>query len=162
MVKILKIILATMVIYAAGVLTGALIVRSNKVPSAHEEVPPWVFRGPDFVQQRFLERLKKEVNLTPEQAQRLGVIFRESRDRMNGWWEIIGPEMRAEVKEVKDKIRAQLNAEQWAQFEHLLKDYRRTQSPPGAEKRPRDRRPPGTPDGPPRNSEDRSNQPPSR
>ena len=142
-----KVILATLVIYCAGLITGALVIKTSRpVASREMSAPPaWVFQGPDFVQQRFLERMKKELSLTPEQDRRLEVVLRESRERIKNWWEIISPEMQAELREVREKIRAELDSAQREKFEQLLKDRRH----PAGEKHPRDRRPPGLRTNPP-------------
>jgi Spy/CpxP family protein refolding chaperone len=102
-----------------------------------------VFQGPEFVQQRFLERMKTELKLSPEQSQRMEALFRETRVKMKNWWDIVGPEMQTELREVKEKTRAILNSEQREKFEQLLKDRRRSPGGPGGEKRPHDRRQPG-------------------
>jgi Spy/CpxP family protein refolding chaperone len=137
-----KVILATIVIYCAGLVTGGLVVRSARTPKA-SEVSPAPFQGPEFVQQRFLERMKRELALAPDQAQRLEAIFRDSRERMRSWWEIIGPDMRAELKEVQEKIKAELTPAQREKFEQLLKDRRHSPGALQGDRRPRDRRPPG-------------------
>ncbi len=137
-----KVILATIVIYCAGLITGGLVVRSIQPPRAAEP-PPMPFQGPEFVQQRFLERMKKELDLAPAQAQRLETIFRESRERMRTWWEIIGPDMRAELKDVREKIQAELTPAQREKFEQLLKERRHAPGAPQGDRRLRDHRPSG-------------------
>ncbi len=138
-----KVILATIVIYCAGLVTGGLWVRSAKAPRGPEPSPA-PFQGPEFVQQRFLDRMKRELNLAPAQAQRLETIFRESRERMRSWWEIIGPDMRAELKDVQEKIQAELTPPQREKFEQLLKERRRLPGAMQGDRRGRDHRPPGT------------------
>ena len=137
-----KVILATLVIYCAGLVTGALIVRSSPGKTARETSPPgWVFQGPDFVQQRFLDRMEQELKLTTEQSKRLAAIFHDARERMKSWWEIVSPEMQTELREVREKIQKELNPEQREKFEKLLKERHR---PPGGpspgERRPREHR----------------------
>jgi hypothetical protein len=128
-----KVILATLVIYVAGIVTGALVMKSAPGAASRDlpPPPPWVFQGPDFVQQRFLDRMKRELDLTSEQVKRLEVILRESRERTRSWWEIVGPEFQAELKETRDKIRSELNPAQVEKFEKLLKERRRPQGGPG-------------------------------
>jgi hypothetical protein len=134
-----KAILATLVIYCAGILTGGLVMKS--IPGGNTREVPSPFQGPDFVQQRFLERMKKDLELTPDQTRRIENVLRESRERMKTWWEIIGPEMRTELKETQEKVRAELNPGQREKFEKLLKERRRPPGgPPGGERRPRDHR----------------------
>jgi Spy/CpxP family protein refolding chaperone len=152
-----KVILATLIIYSAGVLSGALALKalgSRRQPAAPPPAPE-VFQGPDFVQQRFLDRMKKELDLTTDQSNRLAVVFRDSRERMKVWWDIIGPEMRAEMKDVREKIQTELNPTQREKFEKLLKDRRHPPGQPPGDRHPRGPRPPGS-----RNQPRSSNEPP--
>ena len=141
-----KVILATLVIYCAGVFSGALLVKSTRpVASATPSPSPGpVFPGSDIFQQRFLDRLKKELDLTAKQNERLEIVFQDSRDRMRAWWDIVGPEMQAELQAVREKIRAELKPEQRDKFETLLKSRHH---PPGqgapGEAHGRDRHQPG-------------------
>jgi hypothetical protein len=116
-VKVWKVILATLVIFAAGMFAGGVVVKRSipKLAKPEAPVPPILF------QQRFKEKLKKELTLEAEQAQRIDRIFAESGERMKILWGLIGPEVEAEKREVRDKIRAELNAEQREKFEQLLK-----------------------------------------
>jgi hypothetical protein len=132
-----KVILATLVIYLAGIGTGALVVKSARraVGKDLQPPPPWLFQGPDFIQQRFLDRMKKELELSAAQAGRIEAILRDSRERMKSWWEIVGPEMKSELKETEDKIRAELQPRQREKFELLRKDRHRPQGGPGGGER---------------------------
>ena len=120
--KLWKVILASVVIFAAGAVTGALVIKSAqpvapvvKAPEPHVPMPP-------IVQDRFLQRMKKELSLTPEQAAHFDKIFSESRERLRLLWDLIGPEVKAEMREVQDKVRAELKPEQRQRFEELLKE----------------------------------------
>jgi Spy/CpxP family protein refolding chaperone len=119
-VKVWKVILATLVIFAAGVLTGGFVVKSTQ-PKAK----PQVIAIPDrLVHTRFLERMKGELNLTPEQRGRIEQIFDESHERMRILWDLIGPEVQGEVREVREKIRNELTPEQREKFEQLMKRHK--------------------------------------
>lgn len=122
--KVWKVILATFVIFATGVVTGALLTRSStptpppqplKQPAPPAPVPSWI------VQERFLQLLKRELALTPEQVSKLELVFADSRERMQILMDLINPELMAEKREVADRIRAELTPEQLARFEELLK-----------------------------------------
>ena len=115
--KIWKVILATIVIFAAGVLAGGLVVKSL-APKPPVPVPP----VPGILsQQRFQSRLKEKLQLTSEQTNRIDRIFAESNERVRILWGLIGPELQKELQEVRDSIRAELTPEQRGKFELLLK-----------------------------------------
>lgn len=139
-----KVILATLVIYGAGILTGALVFKSPSRPpvavSPTRALP--AFPGSDIFQERFFERMKKDLDLTPEQNKHLQGIFRESRERMKTLWDIVSPEMQAELQAVREKIQHELTVPQREKFETLLKERRRGPGPnqPG-ENRSREHRP---------------------
>lgn len=126
--KVWKVILATIVIFAAGAFAGGVLVKTFSAPT--RQVPP----VPDgLTQQRFQERLKRELQLTADQTNRIDKIFSESRERMKLLWGLIGPEVQKELQEVRNNIRAELTPEQREKFEQLLKHSHR----PGDGRRPR-------------------------
>lgn len=129
--KIWKVILATLVIFAAGAVTGALFIKKSTPPPVPQK-PAERVPSPIIVQQRFLERLDKELQLSPDQRSHLEKVFAESRERMKILWDLIGPEMDAELREVRDKIRSELRPEQRARFEELVKQ--RPHHNPGGER----------------------------
>jgi Spy/CpxP family protein refolding chaperone len=116
-VKIWKVILATIVIFVAGALVGGLLVKTLTPPAPLPKPPvPGILS-----QQRFQERLKKELDLTADQTNRIDRIFSESKARIEILWGLIGPEVQKERQEVHDNIRAILTPEQGEKFEQLLK-----------------------------------------
>ena len=140
--KAWRIILATLVIFAAGAMTGALFTRSAQRPqTAIPQRDPLLY--PHHVQEWFLGKMKKELDLTPEQQASVGKIFADSRGRIKVMFEIISPELKAELRVVHDKVSAELNPEQRAKFEEMLKqrprksgDRDRSSSGKDGEKRP--------------------------
>lgn len=143
MVNIWKIILATVVIFGAGVLTGGLVVQHTHrlsakqlralatAPQSGHWTPPLreLPRRPEnelqsnFEQRRmeFLLNATRELKLSPEQRQRIGRLVRESQERTRKLWEQVGPQMRKELAEVKEKIREELTPQQRKRFEELMK-----------------------------------------
>ncbi len=134
-----KVILATMVIFAAGVLTGSvvswrlqqanLIRRSIHRPAQPPSPSGWRFE--------FLRRAQRELDLSPEQRQQVDKILKESQERTRAIMEPISPQIRAEMQRAKDEFKALLTAEQQKRFDELLKkpahprDQRRPQNLPG-------------------------------
>lgn len=135
--KTWKLILATFLIFGTGLVTGALLMKASR-PRANRELPPppaWVFQGPDFIQQRFLERMKRDLDLTPQQTARIENLLRDSRERVKTWWELVGPEMQAELQEARNKISAELTADQKEKFERMLKERRYRPGPNSPDRR---------------------------
>ena len=137
-----KVILATMVIFGCGVLTGAFVTgqrpaETTAPPSlerpAQTQKPP---AGPTWQLQRveFLHRIEKNLELTAEQRARIEKIMRESQDRTKPLWDQIAPQMREELRRVREEIRAELTPEQQKKFESLLKkSSRKDENPPTGE-----------------------------
>ncbi len=133
-----KVILATLVIFTAGLVTG-MVTGNLLTKKAPQRLPP-PLQGPNYIQKWFLGRMTKELALTPQQVKNLDKIFAESRERIHILWDMLGPEMQAELTDVQDKIKAQLTPEQQTKFEELRKSRSgRAGGPPGAEHRPRGR-----------------------
>ncbi len=121
-----KVILATLVIFGCGVLTGALIVDGHHANSARAgeraangqktAVPAWQ-------RLEFLRKASKHLDLTPAQQERVEKILRDSQDRTKQIWDRIAPQMREELHKVRESIRAELTPEQEKKFELLIKGH---------------------------------------
>lgn len=140
--KIWKVILATLVIFVAGVLTGAVISRLSDRPrhalfpfhapgfnpsptvSSNREPrltmpfsrPPGRSLGKDF-----LARLERELKLDAGQRRRVEQILEESQKRNKVIWEQIAPELREEMKRSREQIREVLTPEQQKRMDELMK-----------------------------------------
>ena len=141
MVNTWKVVLATTVIFGAGVIVGGVLIsqpdrakeRHRRQPGAG--LPSWHPQRKDFVQSAvrelqpsldgrrmdFVLSVHRELKLTPEQHERVEKIVREGQEQTKALWEGIAPNLRKEIQDVKDKIRAELTPEQEARFEELLK-----------------------------------------
>lgn len=129
-----KVILAAVVIFLAGLVTGGVL-RHAIGDSAHkpaerrsEDHPmmPWQVR------EEYVGFLNKELNLSPEQNQRISHLIRDSQQRIKDLYEEINPRIRAELKGVRAAIDEVLDPNQRARFE----DLRRHRSKPRAEDAP--------------------------
>ena len=122
--RVWKVILATLVIFGAGVITGALVVNLRYPAEARlltarasATTPP-----PLQIQRReFLLRMKRELRLRAEQQQRIEQIIHESQQRTKPLWDQVAPQMQDELRGVKEKIRGELDPEQLTKFEELFK-----------------------------------------
>lgn len=140
--KIWKVILATLVIFAAGLMTGSVVSRLQKchwwspvlVQEARDEVTMvnGTNREPGqagglgripfrTVRKDFLQRLDRELKLDPEQRERIEKILEESQQHTREILKKVEPEMRAEKDKTHGLIRETLTPEQAALFETLLK-----------------------------------------
>lgn len=171
-----KIVCATLVIFLAGIITGATLVRvaqgrpgpwrnprpalNHPVPNpsnpAHE--PRTANPGPQgLLSQGFVQALERQLQLTPEQREQIGRIMAGGQERMRELRARIDPEMRKELLQTREQIRAVLTPEQREQFEQMMKrPPRRGERGELPERRIRDPRQPGQPppvEGEPHDSE---------
>jgi hypothetical protein len=138
-----KAILATLVIFGAGVLTGGLLVSysdraahnpstkpvgaetqrvlsgSTNASAARDGKMPAALPVP--LRKDFVERLDKELKLKPEQRERIEKIISTGQEQTKKIWQKIEPEMNGAMTETRDRIRCELSPEQQTQFEELLK-----------------------------------------
>jgi len=123
-----KVILATMVIFAAGVLTGGILTRS--VDRAMLLRRPHLVRptqpSPGGLRLDFLRRVQRELDLDSDQREKIDRVLKESQERSRKIMEPISPQLRQEFQRAKDEFRAVLTAEQQTKFEDLLKKQSRS------------------------------------
>jgi Spy/CpxP family protein refolding chaperone len=119
-----KVILATLVIFCSGLVVGALMVKKTLVavrathPHVATNAPPSLWHQ----QQRdFLRRIGTELSLTPKQREDIEKILKQSQERTKIIKEKIAPEMGAELKKVREQIRAELTPAQQQKFEEAMK-----------------------------------------
>jgi len=123
-----KVILATMVIFGAGVVTGGLLVKHTSSPShpprqaTSRPMPPM---SPSGLKMEVLRRVERELDLTPEQRAQVDRVISASQERTKKLMEPIAPQIRAELQETKEAVRAVLTPEQRIRFDELLKQQQR-------------------------------------
>jgi Spy/CpxP family protein refolding chaperone len=139
-----KVILATVVIFGAGVLTGGLLV--NYVDNQHRDHARSLFergnphpqmegkgqphpgdlsrpRSPEMWRKDFLGHLDEALKLTPEQRAAISKIIAEGQERNREIWTNVVPKMRQEMEQVHQRIRAELTPEQQKEFEALVRQF---------------------------------------
>jgi hypothetical protein len=119
MVKPWKVILAALVIFAAGVVTGGLTVHL-KVPETQSPVAP-LGLGPLRQRGDLLDRMQRQLYLTSVQREHIEKILRENHERMKQLWDTIAPQAQEEHRRVHDLIRAELDPEQQKRWAEMLK-----------------------------------------
>ncbi len=121
MVNAWKPIMAALLIFAAGVVTGGLTARLAK-PARIRPAPNLpVNLGVRPGRAEMVERMQRELSLTEVQRERIDVVVRESQDRTRQLWEGIAPQAQAEHKRVRERIREELSPEQRAKFDESFR-----------------------------------------
>ena len=123
-----------MVIFGTGVVTGGLLVRSSlgsRVPRPHVSGParPLQAISAGGMKLEFLRRAERELNLTPEQRERIDKIISVSQERTRKIMEPVTPKLREDMKQTKEEFRAVLTQEQQVRFDELLKQQQRPRDP---------------------------------
>jgi len=124
-----KVILASLVIFGTGVVTGGLLVdhthhgRRSFEHDAVRQPPEIPMPKPiaDRIGKQLMQTLNDKLQLTPEQKEKIQKIVTDGQDRNHAIWTNVAPQMRAVIQDVHQQIREQLTPEQKEQFEELLK-----------------------------------------
>ena len=140
-----KIILAAVVIFFAGVISGGLLVNLVKdkppgivgpPPAGPNARPPMDNHGPagkpevplprlaERLSKEFVIRLDKSLHLTMVQSNNIAKIVADGQERNHVIWTNVAPQMRKVMQDVNQQIRAELTPEQRKQFEELMKQFR--------------------------------------
>ncbi len=120
-----KVILATLVIFIAGLVTGAVLVRQT--PALRRAVRPSAPRtgtalgSPGVMRLELLRRLQRELELTPEQKERIDKILKEGQEDSRRIMEPVMPELKARFQRTKEQFREVLTPEQRLKFDELIK-----------------------------------------
>jgi Spy/CpxP family protein refolding chaperone len=139
-----KVILATIVIYGAGIMTGSLLVNhvdysppknphrpdmpavsgnSMSKTNGQSQPAPRPARLPEMLSRQFLQRLDAELHLTPEQHEAIQKIITDGQNLMH-----------KTMQDARLEIREQLTPEQRSEFDEMVK--RPPRRPPNATNAP--------------------------
>lgn len=138
-----RIILATLVIFGAGIVTGTLFMSHSQPAPVHTPdtalPPPRAFAGgtnheagrfaalmgvgmqPRGSTKEFLDRLDAQLKLTDVQREHIKKILDDGQEHTKDCWKQIEPEVRKEMRDCRDKIRAELTPEQQVKYAELFK-----------------------------------------
>ena len=127
MVTSWKIIVATLVIYTAGLVTGTFLndIRSPEKPAVRKDPMP---RGPRM--HDFIQRFGSKLDLTYTQKTNITQILKSSQERMDALMLEMKPKISEEFSSVNTEIKGHLTEKQAAMFEEIMKS-RRNQGPGG-------------------------------
>ncbi len=123
-----KPILAALVIFAAGVVTGGLTVQirqprlaPNPVGNAPIKKVPAMPREAQL--RELSRRMQAELDLAPEQRDRIEAIVRDSQERMKAVRDEVGKKIGEEFREMRQKIRIELTPDQRRKFAEIMKPH---------------------------------------
>ena len=140
-----KVILATIVIFGAGVITGGLLVDHVKRPAynhpPHPPAPPAPQEQGDMpgqlraqiLSKQFVGQLNDELQLTKDQREQIQKIISQGQQNTHDLWKLVGPQFQLVWRDTRQQIRNVLTPEQRKQFEILMKQQRHpssTNAPP--------------------------------
>ena len=144
--KAWNIILATIVIFGAGVFTGGLLVNQVEhqrrphpslptvtQPPQPETMPPEQVR-PEFLNKQFVEQLDDQLQLTKDQREQIQKIISQGQQNTRDLWKAVAPSFKGIWNETRQQIRNVLTPEQRKKFAILMQRQHRppssTNAPP--------------------------------
>ena len=116
--KIIEVILVTLVIFTAGVVTGVAVgeLRMKEEQPSHASSPM-----SSANRRAFLERLDHQLSLSSEQKQAIERILQARQARVRELWAPITPQIHEEFRQTRTEIVAQLTLAQQKIFEEKFK-----------------------------------------
>ena len=144
-----KIVCATLVIFIAGIITGASLVRfAERGPKPWQRIPKAVANlpspanpghpnnpalsgvprpmsaptsGSPLLNREFVQILSRQLRLTPEQHEQIERIMADGQERLRELRASLEPQTRRQLSETRAQIHALLTPEQREQFDRLMK-----------------------------------------
>jgi Spy/CpxP family protein refolding chaperone len=122
--------LAAVVIFAAGVVTGGLLVQQTRPRPTPPGGIPFLGRV------EAIGRTVNQLDLSPEQRKRITEIVRNGRERIADYFVILEPDIQQVFRELRQQIQAELTPAQRTEFEELFRKRQqrlpdRRSGPPG-------------------------------
>ena len=133
-----KVILATIVIFGAGVFTGGFLVNQVQHPKRPRPVPPVaaitnatdnaftdmpVPLRAEILNKQFVGQLSNRLDLTPEQSEKIQKIVADGQQKSRDLWKLAAPQFQVLWRDTRQQIRDALTPEQRKQFEQLMKQH---------------------------------------
>ena len=121
-----KVILATLVIFISGLITGGVAVKylSPSAALRAERPPEEILLRPQMLREEFVHQMQRTLNLSPEQNGKILSAMHESQERIRIYYDLIGPDIREELRQTREAIQAELSPGQARQFDELVRRRR--------------------------------------
>lgn len=121
-----KVILATLVIFTSGLITGGVAVKYlSQPPEMRVHRPPEeLLLRPQMLREEFVRQMQKNLTLSPQQDEKILRAVHDSQERIRIYYDLIGPDIREELRQTREAIQAELSPEQVRQFEELVRRRR--------------------------------------
>jgi hypothetical protein len=157
-----KIVCATLVIFIAGIVTGAVLVRlGERGPKPWNRPPREVVNQPHVptnpppinpirpnnsnannpgnlapLNREFVPMLERQLRLTATQREEVELIMKTTQERIRDLRASVEPEIRKEMRQAQEQIRGVLTPEQREQYQRLMKrQQKRDENQPPADRR---------------------------
>jgi Spy/CpxP family protein refolding chaperone len=136
-----KAILAVLVIFGAGFVTGHVATRLSEAakPAPAPAVANALHAGtrsgqpPLSLEQlrkvELMGRVQKDLDLTPEQHVRIEKIIEDSQGRIRDLWDQVAPDIHDEYDDVQKKVCQELTPDQKKTFDDLMKKQQHLKKP---------------------------------
>lgn len=126
MVNPWKIIAASLVIFAAGVVTGGLTVTLGARLMERGEfrarsAPPGSAERLESQQRELLRRMERQLDLSPDQREQARGILKDSQEDLRRAWENVHPVTQQQLRQTRARLREVLNPEQQQKFDESFK-----------------------------------------
>lgn len=126
-----KAIIAALVIFGAGLVTGGIWTRMAVADSSKNPVVAATQRSTTpraqplslehLRKMDLMMRVQKDLNLTPEQHERIEKVISDGQEHVRDLWSQVEPDIHDELQAVKDKLASELTPEQKQLFDDLMK-----------------------------------------
>lgn len=134
-----KAILAAIVIFGTGFVTGNILNRMTEAAKAPAVPPPAPARPVRSSQQaipleqlrkvELMGRVQKDLDLTPEQRACIEKIISDAQGRISDLWEQVAPDIHDEYEDVQKKLCEELTPDQKKRFDELMKQQQHKPKP---------------------------------
>ena len=109
-------------VFACGAVVGAFAYRLYTVSEVSANAGQ---RNPEEFRKRFMAELKNRLNLSDDQAAKVGAIMDQTRQQFRAARATIEPEIQKIQEEQRQKINEILSADQQPEFQKMMEQRRR-------------------------------------